>query len=424
MFPTAGLERQLAIVVVDQPEAGLGGEVAFVFRLGIVIFAVSNILSAFQAVQSGLQRMDVSNKIAIGASVPMILGTVYFLEAGYGLRGLMLNNAVVLAVTGAANILAGFRLLPELRLSPSLVTAEMFKKLFGFGFKMQFSAVADAVVFQTDRLLIGHFLGVGEVGVYQLGSSIAYHVRGAPLLLVSAVLPAASDLDAKLEHDKLKTLYLKGSKYLVLVSFPLVFFTIAAAQQVMLAWVGPGYERSAVVLQFLAAGYLANLLSGVGTSVSAASGKPELQMWSALISAGSNICLSVALILSAGFFGVAAATAVSFVLGAAYFFSRFHREMGLSSKKVLAEIVLLPLCSALIPALAMCGLQHWLRPAITSAGRLGGFGLLAVEGLVFAGLYLAAILKGGYLDGFDKEILHKAVLLLKPSPASPAGKGA
>jgi len=412
------MHQLLALFKVPQE---LAGEVFFVFRLGIVLFAVSNILSAFQAVQGGLQRMDISNKISIGASVPMILGTVYFLEAGYGLRGLMLNNAVILAATGAANVIAGFRIFPELRLSPSLVTRGMFGKLLNFGFKMQFSKVADAVVFQTDRLLIGHFLGVGEVGVYQLGSSIAYQVRAVPLLLVSAILPAASDLNAKLEHDRLKMLYLKSSKYLVLASFPLIFFTMAAAQLVMRTWVGPGYERSALVLQLLAAGYLANLLSGVGTSVSAAIGKPEIQMWAAIISAVSNIVLSVALILSIGFFGVAVATDVSFILSTGYFFFKLHRQMGLSTRKMAMEIVSLPLCAALLPALAIAGLHYWLKPAFMCAGRPGSFGILAMEGLAFAGIYLAGIIKGGYLDGYDREMLRKAVLYLKSRTAPYAG---
>lgn len=402
----------------------LYGEAVFVFRLGVILFAASSIFSAFQALQGGLQRMDVSNKIAIGVSVPMVLGTVWFLENGYGLRGLMLNNAIIIAVTGAVNVMAGFRLLPELKFSPVLLTREMFGKLFAFGYKMQSAKIADAVVFQADRLLLCHFLGVGAAGVYQLGSSIAYHLRGVSLLLISAVLPAASDLDAKQEHDKLKTLYLKGSKYLVLVSFPLAFFTMASAGLIIRTWVGPGYERAAVVLQLLAAGYLANLLSGVGTSVGAAIGKPEFQMRAAIITAVSNIVLSVALILWIGFFGVAVATVVSFVLGTVYFFFKLHSRIGLSSKKVILETVPVPLCAALLPALGICGLHYRLKAAIMGAGRLGGLELLVLEGLAFLGIYLAVILRGGYLDGFDRDIMRKAVSYLTSRRTPSEGRGA
>ncbi|MGC9070864.1 MAG: lipopolysaccharide biosynthesis protein, partial [Elusimicrobiales bacterium] len=60
-------------------------EVRFVFLLGIIIFGVSNALSPFLAVQTGLQRMDITNKISIAVSIPTVLGTVFFLEKGYGL---------------------------------------------------------------------------------------------------------------------------------------------------------------------------------------------------------------------------------------------------------------------------------------------------------------------------------------------------
>jgi O-antigen/teichoic acid export membrane protein len=389
---------------------GLHGEAYFVFRLGVVLFVISNAISPFQALQGGLQRMDVSNKISIGVSIPMIFGTVYFLKAGYGLRGLMLNNAIILAISGTANVLAGFKILPEVRCSPALVTKEMLRKLLDFGYKLQLAKIADAIVFQTDRLLIAHFLSVGEVGLYQLGSSIAQQTRQVPLLLVSAILPAASELDAKSEHVKLKELYLKGTKYLILVSFPLIFFTMASAQLIMRLWVGPGYEKSALVIQILAAGYLVNLLSGVGTSVGAAIDKPEFQMGAAIVSAISNIILSVMLVLSVGFFGVAIATSVSLMLGPTYFFIKLHRHMSLSSGKIIMELVLLPFVAAVIPALLLCVGTSLIAPAASSSGRLVNSGVFILEGTVFLGIYLLVILRAGYLDGYDRNMLKKIAM--------------
>lgn len=422
VIPLAFLVMNPLFVLFRIPRE-LYGEALFVFRLGVVLFAASNAFSAFQAIQGGLQRMDVSNKISIGVSVPMVLGTIYFLENGYGLRGLMLNNAIILAVTSAVNIIIGFRIFPELKFSPALFSREMFKKLFGFGYKLQFAKVADAIVFQTDRLLIAYFLNVSAVGFYQLGSSITQQMRLIPLLLVSAILPAASDMDAKREHSQLKELYLKGSKYLVLVSFPLVFFTIASANLIMLIWVGPGYERSAWIIQLLAVGYLANLLSGVGTSVSAAIGKPEFQMGAAIISAVSNVVLSVILVVLIGFLGVAIATSISLILGPVYFFIKLHGRMQLSSKKIIREIVSLPFCAAVIPALLISGLYYRLRPATIAPGRLISLEMFILEGIVFLGIYLAVILKAGYLDGYDRDLMKKLLVHLRLCRPARTGRG-
>ncbi|OGR80211.1 MAG: hypothetical protein A2X32_06100 [Elusimicrobia bacterium GWC2_64_44] len=386
-------------------------EAVFVLRLGVALLVVSNALSVFGAIPQGLQRMDVSNKIAVGVSLPMVLGTVFFLEKGYGLRGLMLNNAVVLALAGAANIFAAFRVLPGLRVGLSRFSGEMFARLFSFGFKMQFSKIAEVLVFQTDRLLIAYFIDVISVGLYQLGSSIAQQVRQLPLLLVSAVLPAASDLDAKNDQDRLRELYLRGSKYLALASFPVFFFVIAAAGRLMAVWVGPGYERSAWVLQILAVGYLANLLAGVGTSVAAAIGRPEFQMGAAIISAVSNIALTLALVKPAGFFGVAAASAVSLILGPLYFFVKLHAKLRLDSGKIAREALLVPLYASALPAALLYSVNRWIEP---SQGRAGGGALLLAEGLAFLLVYAAIVLRRNCLDSYDLNLARAGLASLLP----------
>lgn len=401
----------------------LRGETFFVFRLGIVLFAVSNVLNAFQSIQGGLQRMDVSNRISMGISVPMVIGTIYFLHNGYGLRGLMVNNAIIIAVTGVVNIIVGYRLLPELKIVPALCSKEMFRRLFGFGYKMQFAKIAEALVFQADRLLVAFFLNVGAVGFYQLGSSITQQMRSIPLLLVSAILPAASDMDAKGEAEKLKELYFKGTKYLILVGFPIVFFTIASAQLLIRIWVGPGYERAAWIIQVLAVGYLANLLSGVGTSVSAAIGKPEFQMGAAVISAFSNILLSLMLIVLIGFMGVAIATSVSLILGPVYFFIKLHDQMQISSKKILLEIVSIPFFAAALPTFLIWGMHsRFIHAAITSS-RLLSLEVLALEGIAFLVIYLAIIFGTEYLDAYDKGLINKAIGHLKSFKLSPGVGG-
>ena len=58
--------------------ASLYNEALFVFLLGIILFAISNALSPFGAIQGGLQRMDITNKVAIAISIPSIAGTIFF----------------------------------------------------------------------------------------------------------------------------------------------------------------------------------------------------------------------------------------------------------------------------------------------------------------------------------------------------------
>jgi O-antigen/teichoic acid export membrane protein len=78
-------------------EADLLDEARFLLRWGLVLFALSNCVAAFTAIQTGLQRMGITNAISFVASILKVIATVVLLETGHGVRGLLYTNALVLA---------------------------------------------------------------------------------------------------------------------------------------------------------------------------------------------------------------------------------------------------------------------------------------------------------------------------------------
>jgi len=149
----------VASVFFEIPPA-FHNEASFTIFVGIVLFTASNALSPFSALQVALQRMDIINKISIAVSVPSILGTIYFLENGYGLRGLMLNNAIIFVITSVINIIISFKILPGLKVNILRFDKSMFHKLFAFGCRVQLARISGVVTTQTDKFLIVYFLGV------------------------------------------------------------------------------------------------------------------------------------------------------------------------------------------------------------------------------------------------------------------------
>ena len=93
--------RQLVHFLNISPD--LENEIVPVIALGIIAFAVNSALSPFASVQTSLQRMDITNKVLIVMSIIRVIGIVYVLESGYGLLGLMVNNALVLVLTNIVN---------------------------------------------------------------------------------------------------------------------------------------------------------------------------------------------------------------------------------------------------------------------------------------------------------------------------------
>jgi O-antigen/teichoic acid export membrane protein len=378
-----------------------------VFFWGIVLFGLSSIGYVISSIQTGIQRMDLLNKVSIIASIPMALGTVYFLESGYGMKGLMINNYIVFGITFALNAIIAYRLFPQLKINPALFSVDMLKMVVNFGYKVQVGTIADTITLQTDKLLITYFISPAMTGFYQVGSSLAQTIRGLPILLISALLPAASEISANQDHESLRQVYARGTKYLMLVSFPMTFYTFAMAGIIMLAWMNsPDYGISAIVIQILIIGYLFNLICGVAASIGMAMDHPEYSMHSSIITIVTNLVLCVVLVYFLGVYGIALAGAISLAVSAIYFMVKFHWLISMPMIEFIKCVVTVPLIASVLPAAVLFFAFNTgiIQPG---SGRIENFAILAVSGTAYMIAYLAVILWRSYIDDYDIALVKR-----------------
>jgi len=390
-----------------------GSEVMFVFWTGAVIFCLSNALSPLIAIQNGLQRMDIPNKVSVCMSVITVAGTVFFLENGYGLKGLVLTSALVFCCSGTVNVVLAFKIFPQLRLDPRLFTAKELARLFKYGYKLQISRFANLVSFQADNLLISHFLGVGMVTYYQLGTTVIQQSRQGVLLLISALIPAVSELRAKNDVDRLEELYMRGSKYLVCLSVPLTVFLVLEAPLIMTAWMGKGYGISAVVIQILAVGYCAATVTGVASAIAAGSGRTEIDMKFGLLMATMNLSLGIVLIMRFGLVGVLIATAVSLIVSSAYFMHLYHKKVSTVSLDRFLRLFRIPALCLIVPTSIVIGITFILRATLLSEDRFANGCCLALNVVIFTLCYAVGLLRFGFLDGYDTALLRERIPFIK-----------
>ena len=401
----AGFALRDPILELFKIPAEFFADAQFVLLAAVAIYSLSNVFDIFQAVMIGLQRMDVTNLIVLGVSVPRILGTVLFLELGYGLRGLIVNEALVFVLTALLLVLSAFHLLPRLRMGWVFYHGHSLRQLLSYGIKVQVSRLADLASFQTDKLLLGYFLGLSPVAFYELGSRVVLTSKRLSRVLISAVVPAASEIDAREDRLSLCRLYLRGSKYLVLVAAPVLLFIAAAAPLILAAWMGRGYELSVPVIQLLAVGHLVHLLTGVGTTIAKGMGKPEYETRYSLLQLAMNTLLGIALVIRLGFWGVLIATPLSLIVGSLYFMVLFHRLLGIPLLQFLKGTYLQPVITCLLAGLPLLILNAVALQTLQARGRLMSLVLLGAEGLLFVAIYGGLMLKTAYLDDYDRRLL-------------------
>ncbi len=385
------------------PEAA---EVKFLLRGALILFAANNCLAPFMAAPIGLQRMGLSNGLSIVNSVVKFAATVAFLETGFGLPGLLYTNAVVLFVQGAASIAMAYWLMPGLRIGISQMTRSCMGDLFSFGWRAQVAKLANLVNFQTDRLIIVWFYGnLGWVGLYRLGEELAGKMRQVPALLVTALLPAASDMDARGQQEELRRLYLISTKYMASVSVPLAVYCCAAADMLMHAWLGnrEGLDTAAWIMRILVLGYLANLLPGPGVSIVLGKGRADLPMYAGIISTVCNIAVTIGLVFTIGFYGIPLGTTLGMLISTAWFFWVVRKTLALPIMELMRVAVVWPMMASL-PGAAACLLFQWLLRG--QAGHLPNLLGAGAAAAVFGVLYIAAIGRTPFLDAFDVSFLE------------------
>lgn len=403
------LDPMLALLKVP---AILYDEARFVFFTAIIVFCASNAIGVFIAVLSGLQRMDITNKIAVYASAAAVAGTVFAIERGYGLRGLIINNAVVFMLNSVMYVAAAYKLLPQIRFRIFDCDMRMFRRMFSFGFKVQVSHISGTITAQTDKILITVFLAIGLVTYYQLGAGVINSAMALPAILVSALIPAFSEIEARGERSRLIESYLRSTKYLSFLTIPLFVFVAVSAERIMFVWMGLGYSMSAVVIRILAAAYLINMLARVSGALCMAIEKPGYMMNASIIMIFSNIGLSVLFIKLFGFSGAAWGTFAAVNLGTVFFMWRLHEYLDISLGKY-AGVSAPFLFSSLISGGCLFLLDIAISGFLPGAGRAVHLSALIISASVFLAIYLVCVKYSGAFSDDDSDFLKEKMPFLR-----------
>ena len=387
--------------------SGLYDDVLIAFLGVLTVFIINYIFTVFKSTLYGLQRMDIVNIIYVTVSIPGTVGLVLFLHFGFGLKGLIYNSIIVAFVTVISYAICVYRLLPQMVIGLRFVNMKMFKKLWNFGFKVQIAGFSEFINYSLDKLLLGYFMNMTMVAFYQLGSRVASTTCSLPSVLLPAVEPASSELDAAEDARALNNLYTRGTKYTVFLAFPLSLFVVTNALPIMHFWMGKeGYEKSALAIQVLIIGYFFALVNSIGRLMARGMGVPQFEMVSALIILGLNILLSVALIILFGFVGALIGSSVSAIIGSLYFMNRFHKHINRTITSFLREVYLKPIIAcifAFFPSLVISLLFNAL--GFSPSGRIGFLVYLCLKVSVFSGAYLLCIFVIKYFDEYDMNVL-------------------
>lgn len=379
-------------------------EALFIFKWAIIYIGLSNIFTLFYNCLRGFQRMDITSKITIILTTLHALGVILFIKNNWGIKGLMVNNFLVYSIGGLISLLSIYKIFPEIKLDFLLFEKNIFKKLSKFGIKRWLTAVEEVITYQTDKFFISHFLNVGLVSIYQIGYTIPEKLANMIRTLNSAIVPASAELKAMNDKERLIKLHTYGLKIISTIAFPLMFFIIATAPLIINLWVGPGYEKSVIVLRLFSLIFLITFLSSNLTAILVGIEKPEFQMYAGIGQATLNLILTYFLIRKIGFNGVIIATLISISLSTFYLFAIYHNIFGIKMITTFKNSISIPFYGALLFSLILFFFNKTIVNSIKSLNIL----ILFIEAVASFIIYFSFILISNWLKSL--QIIYRGGL--------------
>ena len=268
----------------------------------------------FGATLSGLQRYDLANGIGIVIGIVRAFAFVAVLSTGGGIVELAWASLFCNLAGHLWTVAAVRRLLPEARYALRLVDRAHMKRIGSYGGVAFVGALASRIAFQTDSLVILSFLGASSVTYFALAAGLVENVRSLVNSATWVLSPTASEMETLGETKPLQAMLVAGSKYSVLLSWPMLFALLVFGEGLLATWIGDARGPASHLLVILALPTLLSLPQSAASSMLFGVGRHRGVVALSLVNALLNLGLSLWWVRPFGLAGVAMGTAVPLVL--------------------------------------------------------------------------------------------------------------
>jgi O-antigen/teichoic acid export membrane protein len=366
---------------------------------------VQPILRHFMYTLNGLQRLDRVNQVSMAAAPVWGVGIVIFVEQGLGLLGLAINNLLfALLQAGAVAVLLRSEGYP-LSLSPASFRSRDLRALVSFGWKMEAGDLLTTLL-RSDRLLLGP-LGYpsSTVALYQFGSAVPDRLASGVIHLSSSILPAVADLSVRGDTERIRSLFLRSTKYHALAGAGLLGFAVLFAHELLMLWLKRPLPESVEVLRIMAVGAFAATVVSPAMAVAAALGRAGLRTLCVLASLAGALLLYMAGARRYDVAGLALAVSGGTVLAQVLFMIGFRRLVEFRWREYVGNALLKPLAAGVPPVAVFVGWRLAASHLPPVDGRLSALAVLAPALALTVLLSWLLARAAGSLDAYDVDVL-------------------
>lgn len=240
------------------------------FSIPVVICSIT-----MRGVLEAAQRFDLVNAVKIPSNCLNFLLPAVGLLCGLRLPGIVILLLISRACTIGIYLIICFWIYPNIRVS-LLIDTKFIRPLFSFGGWITVCVVLGQILGYLDRLFIGAFCTIADVGYYSTSSDMFLHLGFLPLVFGVTLFPAFCTLES--DKNRLNVLYVRSLKYLLLIMGPIILVLFIFAGDILHLWLGGEWaSKTTLVFQILAIGVLLNSLTHMPGHLLDGIGRPDLR---------------------------------------------------------------------------------------------------------------------------------------------------
>ncbi len=220
--------------------------------LGGIIFFANTVAFTYNSLFIALQRFDISAKIG---TISITLSSVAMFVAvllGGRLKTILSIQLIIAVIFSFVTYTQAKKLLPLAKFSLGW-DKKLVKKLYLFGIIAMANNIAGTALNFLDRLIIPFYAGATGLTYYSMPGNAASRIPGISNTLGGTIFPTTSHLSGGDEQDRLKTLYLRSSRLIMLVSSALTIAMIGFADKILLIWLNGDFAKNSTEILIILA---------------------------------------------------------------------------------------------------------------------------------------------------------------------------
>ena len=312
----------------------------------------------FSAVIEGLQRYDILRVSSIVISVVTSVITIMFLTVENGIVFLTVLSVLSSFALAFAYYCFSRRLLPEIRLTLFGFKFSSISGLFNMSWQLFISRLVGLVFNNTDKILIGIFLTMSAMTNYDIVNKVHLLMLMVMSCMNQALVPFTSKLSAQNDDENLKVLFLRGTKYAVLVSMPLLLFLMVMSREFIAAWIGEEYSSLSLLSVFYLSHCFLTVLTGVASTMLVGMNKVKEMLIVSVSMAVLNLIISLFGVNTFGIAGLIGGTVIAYIIGQIMYLVYFMRLFKVRIAVFVQKVVFKPYLLSVVIAFLLFSLKH------------------------------------------------------------------